>query len=159
MAFRPLIATTAALTIAVTTAAFSGGHGSPQEQVIGARNAVMTLYSFNAGILGDMAKGAAEYDAASAQAAASNLAAAATMDQMHFWPEGTDNVAMGGKTRATPAIWENPDDYAAKVKMMADASTALAAVAGDGKDAMAAAFGDVGASCGACHRAYRGPRN
>jgi cytochrome c556 len=35
------------------------------------------------------------------------------------------------------------------------AATGLAAVAGDGLDPMRAAFGPVGAACGACHDAYQ----
>ncbi|MGR3501173.1 c-type cytochrome [Pseudaestuariivita sp.] len=153
-----LVPTVAALSVAVTTAAFSGGHGSPEEQVIGARNALMTLYGFNSGILGGMARGNVPYDAESAIAAAENLAAAASMDQMHFWVPGTDNVAMEGKTRALPAIWETPDDYAAKNQDLADAAAALVATAGDGVEAVGAGMGQVGAACSACHKAYRGPR-
>ncbi|KNG93047.1 c-type cytochrome [Pseudaestuariivita atlantica] len=158
MTFRTITTTTAAIGIAIATAAFSGGHASLEDQAIAARNAVMTLYGFNAGILGGMAKGDVAYDAASATAAAQNLAAAANMSQMHFWPEGTDNFEMEGKTRAKPEIWSNADDFATKVSMLADAATALAATAGDGQAALGAGMQEVGAACGACHKAYRGPR-
>ncbi|MDP5360798.1 MAG: cytochrome c, partial [Paracoccaceae bacterium] len=46
---------------------------------------------------------------------------------------------------------------AEQVKLAAATAT-LASVAGDGLDAMKAAFGPVGQSCGSCHESYRAPR-
>ena len=151
-----IIASLVSATIAVTGTAFAGGHSSPEGQAIAARQAHMALYGFNLGPLGQMAQGKMEYDAATATAAAANLAALANMDLSAYWLEGTDSSM--GNTRAKAAIWEDADGFAAEIQKMAAAATALSAVAGDGLDALRGAFAGVGASCGSCHEAYRGPR-
>lgn len=147
-----------ALTGAVATTALGGGHASPESAAVKARQAQMALYSFNLGILGNMVKGASDYDAEAAGAAAGNLAAVSALNGMAMWLPGTDTEALGTATRALPKIWEAGSDVGAKAQAMASSSAALAAVAGDGLDAMKAAFGDVGKACGDCHKAYRGPR-
>jgi hypothetical protein len=58
-------------------------------------------------------------------------------------------------TRALPEIWENLADFQEKYMAFGAAAEGLAAVAGDGLDPMRAAFGPVGAACGACHDATR----
>ena len=156
MEFKKTIIGAVAAFAITTTMVSAGGHdGNP---AVKARNAAMTLYSFSLGTLGAMAKGEMEYDAAAASAAASNLAAVANLNQMAFWPEGTSNADIDG-TRALPAIWENTDDVVAIAMKLAEASNALAATAGDGLEAVQAGLGPVGAECGACHKAYRAPRN
>jgi cytochrome c556 len=58
-------------------------------------------------------------------------------------------------TRALPEIWENLADFQEKYGALGAAATGLAEVAGDGLDPMRAAFGPVGAACGACHDSYQ----
>lgn len=138
----------------LTGTAFAAGHIDENiARAMDARQSHMTLYSFNLATLGGMAQDRIPYDAAAATAAANNLAAIANMDQSGYWVEGSDSSVEG--SRAKPEIWTNADDYAEKIAALASASTALAAVAGDDLDALKAAFGPVGGSCGACHRAYR----
>jgi cytochrome c556 len=146
--------------IAVTASvALAGGHsGTPEEKTVGARNAMMGLYSFNLGILGDMMKGTTEYDAAKATAAAGQLAALAGADQSHLWIEGTEQGVVNG-SRAKAEIWSDSAGFATQVSGFATATATLAAEAGNGPDALKAAFGGAGAVCGSCHKAYRGPRN
>lgn len=70
----------------------------------------------------------------------------------NIFPKGSD-VA---DTAALPAIWEKPDDFAKAVAAFETASAAFAGVAGGGDmQAIAAAFGAVGKSCGGCHQSYR----
>lgn len=138
----------------LTGTAFAAGHiDEDVARAMDARQSHMTLYSFNLATLGGMAQDRIPYDAAAAAAAANNLAAMANMDQSGYWVEGSDSSVEG--SRAKPEIWTNADDYAEKIAALASASTALAAVAGDDLDALKGAFGPVGGSCGACHRAYR----
>jgi cytochrome c556 len=73
-----------------------------------------------------------------------------------MWPQGTDNEA-DPNSRALPAIWTNFPDVAAKGKALADAAVAMQAAAGKDLDSLRAAMGPLGASCGACHKVYRGP--
>ena len=143
--------------VAVASAALAGGHsGNP---AVTARKAHMQLYGFNLGILGGMAKGETEYNADAAAAAASNLAAVAALNQSAYWVPGTSSDDLPGESRAMPAIWEEGSKAGEIGASFAEAAAALAAVAGDGKDAMAAAMGGVGKGCSDCHKAYRAPRN
>ena len=150
-----LIGTTLIAAVVAGTA-FAGGHsGNP---AVKARQAHMQLYQFNLGYLGGAAQGKVDYDAQTAQNAANNLVALMKMDQSRMWAPGTDNMSIDG-TRALPALWENFPNVMEISGGMVAAAENLAAVAGDGKDAMAAALGGVGQACGACHKAYRAPNN
>jgi cytochrome c556 len=119
-----------------------------------ARQGQMKMMGLNLGVLVSMARGDTEYDADRAQIAAGNLVALSSVDQAFHWPEGTDNMTLVG-TRALPDIWENLPDFNDKYAAFGAAAEGLAAVAGDGLDPMRAAFGPVGAACGACHDSYQ----
>lgn len=121
-----------------------------------ARQSIMQLYAFNLGQLGAMAKGDVEYNADAASAAAGNLASLTQLNQMAMWPQGTDNEN-DPHTRALPAIWTSFPDVGAKGKALADAAAAMQVAAGTDLDSLRGAIGAVGSSCGACHKAYRGP--
>jgi cytochrome c556 len=158
MPFKTLtmIATAGALTIA--SAAFADGHLTQQQQgALDARKSHMGLYGFNLGPIGAMAQDKIPYDAEVAATAAANLAALANMSHDAYWVEGTDSSVEGSRAKAE--IWTDMTGFKAEDMALATATTALAAVAGDGLDAMKAAFGPVGRSCGSCHEAYRVPRN
>ena len=133
-------------------AAFADNHING---AIKARQGQMQLYAHYLGVLGGMAKGSIEYDAAAAQAAADSLLAVSSISGATLWPQGSDNQSAKG-TRALPAIWENFADVGAKAQAMTDGATAMAAAAGTDVDALRAAMGGVGGACGACHKAYRG---
>ena len=61
-----------------------------------------------------------------------------------------------GNTAALPAIWEKPDDFRKAAQAFTDTSAKLAAAAKSGDmDAVKAAFGGVGKSCGGCHGPFR----
>ena len=117
----------------------------------------MTLYSFNLGALGAMAKGEVAYDAAVAQGHADALASLAAQSEEGYWTEGT---AQGetGDSRALPAIWAQPDAFLAARTGLAEATATLAGVAGGSLEEMQAAFGPAGAACGTCHKAFRAER-
>lgn len=123
-----------------------------------ARQAQMTLYAFNLGLLGGMAKGAIDYDADAASKAAGNLAALTATDQSRLWPQGSDEMSIDG-TRALPAIWDNIPDVIAKSAALTEAAAAMADAAGTSKEALAGAMGSLGGACGSCHKAYRAPKN
>ena len=121
-----------------------------------ARNAHMSLYGFNLGQLGPMAKGEVEYDADAAAAFAANIARLAGMDERAYWPEGTSSED-DPESRALPIIWNQMDEFMAiSASLEADAE-ALQAAAANGIDAFRPAFGKMAANCGACHRTYRAP--
>lgn len=143
--------TMAAMAISVATAALAQ---NKLPAPVKARQAHMDLNAFNLGILGSMAKGESDYDAETAKAAAQNLVMLSELNQMSYWPEGTDNASIEG-TRALPALWQNLPDVMEKAKALHEAEVALASTAGDGLDAVKAGLGKVGEACGACHKAYR----
>jgi len=126
------------------------------ERAVTARQSLMALNAFNIGPLGAMAKGEIPYDAKVASAAATNLSLLQQIDQSRMWPKGSDSETID-KTRALPAIWEKYPDILTKHDDAAKAADALAAVAGNGLDALRGAIGTMGKACGACHELYRKP--
>jgi len=131
----------------------------PHDDAIKARKALMQLYGHSMGILGAMAKGKMDYDAAIAQEMADNLNAAVNMGQSTMWPPGSDSETAGNaKNRALPAIWETYPAIAEKGEAMSKAAANLQASAGGGLDALRGAIGDAGKSCKGCHDDYRASR-
>lgn len=147
---------TLCVALASGSVAFAGGHGG--DPTVKARNAHMSLYSFNLGLLGDMAKGTTEYDAAKASVAADDLATLAALDQSNYWGAGTAQGEVDG-SRAKAEIWSDAAGWAEKLELMKTGSASLAAVAGNGLEALQGGIGAAGDACGACHKAYRGPKN
>lgn len=143
------------------TAAIGDSHADKAAlDAVKARKAVMTLYSFNLGPLGAMAKGEVEYDAEAATAAAGNLAKVASQNQARYWMPGTDMDTLGlDVTHARPAIWEDGSKAGEIGGQLAEAAAALEAAAGGGLDSLRGAIGAVGKTCGDCHETYREPYN
>ena len=139
-----------------TGVALADGH---LDKAVKARQAQMTLYSFNLGILGAMAKGDAEYDAKVAGGAADNLLAAARLDSSQMWPQGTDTKSMPGKTRALPEIWSTYPEVAEKQKALLEALEALVPAAKKDLESLQGAIGAVGAGCGGCHKPFRAAKS
>ena len=63
-----------------------------------------------------------------------------------------------GNGRALPAVWADEAKFKAAETAFADAVNKLSAAAGTGRlDEIKAAYGEVGASCKACHDSFRAP--
>ena len=145
---------TFALALAVAVTGLTGGATAQDlDKAVKARQATMQLYAFNLGILGNMAKGATEYDADAASAAAGNLVKASSQNQMAYWPKGSAMGEVEG-SKALPAIWED-GGIGAAAKAMTDAAVAMEAAAGTDLASLQAAMGGLGGACGGCHKAYR----
>jgi cytochrome c556 len=72
-----------------------------------------------------------------------------------WFPPGTDKTVLP-KTRALPAIWEKPEDFASKDRNLREAATALNAAAQTGDlSQINARFEALGKTCKACHDNYR----
>ena len=140
---------------ALAVTGMSAGADEAAEKAIKARKAQMQLYSWNLGALGAMAKGNVAYDAKAASSAANNLLALANLDAGSMWPQGTDSTAMPGKTRAKAEAWTTYPKVAEKGKEFNAAAVELASVAGNGLEALQAAVGAVGKTCGGCHKPFR----
>lgn len=155
------LATRIALTTVFVTAFAAPSFAQDAKAIqaaIEARKAQMTLYTFNLGLLGGMAKGEIDYNADSAQAAASGILTLTKLDAARMWPAGSDEMSVDG-TRAKAEMWDNMQDVFSKAMMMQSAAEAMDGAAGQGVDALRGAMGGLGGACGACHKAYRAPKN
>ena len=71
-----------------------------------------------------------------------------------WFPAGTGPDV--GKTGAKPAIWQNREDFASKLRnFQAAARTFNATAAGNDVAAIKARYADLGGACKACHDKYR----
>lgn len=122
---------------------------------IDARKGLMQVYRIHLAQLSGMAKGEVDYDAERASALAVSLKAASSVDQMAMWPQGSDQGAMGDKTRALADLWTTFPAVMEVSGKFSEAVDTLVAEAGNGQAALGAALGGVGKSCGGCHKPYR----
>lgn len=76
-------------------------------------------------------------------------------EQASTWfPAGTGPDV--GKTRAKPAIWQNSEDFATRLRALQTAARALETTSkSNDVAAMNARFADLGGTCKACHDKYR----
>ena len=71
-----------------------------------------------------------------------------------WFPAGTGPDV--GKTGAKPEIWQNPQDFAAKLSAFQKAAQVFnAAASGNDMAAAKARYADLGGTCKACHDKYR----
>ncbi len=137
-------------------AAFAGTvAASANETAVKARRGYYQIVLFHFGPISAMAKGEMDYDADVAKKNAEQLKAIASYVPADLFPAGTSNEDMPGKTRSLPAIWSDTPGFVEAYTTWKSAVDNLAAVAGNGRGEMAAAFGQVGKACGACHDDYR----
>ncbi len=141
-----------AIALGVATPVLADGH---LEDVIKARQGYYKLVSHNAGVLFGMAKGDIAYDAEAATTAANNLQTLTKLDVGSLYPAGTSKEEMPGKTRALKKIWDTYPAVLEKSKAWKAAVADMAAVAGNGLDAVRAKAGPLGNSCGGCHDNFR----
>lgn len=145
--------------IAATTFAVAAAFGTFSSDVASAdghhykeRNAAMKSLGGNMKKLGGAVAGG---NAADAEAAAKAISAAAAKIPALF----TDKE-IPATSRAKPAIWDNMDDFKAKAAALGAAAdkVATSAAAGTLGKNPKPIVGSIGATCGACHKAYRGPK-
>lgn len=142
------------IAIAIGVMSLATVYASAQDP-ISQRQAAMKAAGGAAGVAGKMLKGEMAYDAAVALDALTKINEVAQIYGSYF-PEGSET---GGKTRASPKIWEDKAGFdAAVAKFEMDSAAAVAAAPAD-IDAFKTAFGAIGANCGTCHKAYRLSRN
>ncbi len=125
------------------------------EGAIDARQGYYQLVRHNAGVLFGMAKGDIDYDVDMATTHANNLLMLTRVDVGSLYPAGSSKEEMPGKTRALKKIWDTYPAVVEKSKAWKDAVAAMAAVAGDGVDAIRATAGALGNGCKGCHDNFR----
>ncbi len=122
-----------------------------QQDPIAARKALMKNNGDQAKIGASMAKGETPFDIDKARKIFAAFEEAAAKAPSLF----PDNSKTGGDTAADPKIWENIDDFKARLaRFGTDAKDAIAKV--NDLDSFKAAFGAIGKNdCGGCHEKYR----
>lgn len=142
------IATTLALGIAATAMA----KNTPEEDAVEYRQGAFTMIAHHFGPMAAMVKGKMEFDA---EAFTKNAEAVAALSQ--FPINGFMEGSYGGDSGAKKKISDNMDDFNEKMETFKVEAANLAKAAADGGDlaALKPAFGKVGQSCKACHKAYR----
>lgn len=129
----------------LSTAAIA--HADVSNPAVAARMDAMKAIGGSMKTLGDMAKGATDFDAAAAQAALDTVAAKAAEVPALFEAQETDP-----ESEAKPEIWTNWDDFVSKAQAMQAA--AEGASIGSAAD-IGPAMGALGGTCKACHSDYR----
>ena len=135
---------------ALAVATFGATAVVAQQDPIADRKALMKSTGKSMGAVGNMVKGKAPFDLATAKESFATFQDVAAKMPALFPPDSKT----GGETTAAPKIWESMDDFKAKfVKFAADAKAAEASVTD--LDSLKAALGMVGKNCGGCHETYR----
>ena len=135
---------------AVAVIAFCAGAAIAEQDPIAARRALMKADGDQAKIGASMMKGETPFDLDKAHRVFAAFEEATKAPSLF-----PDNSKTGGDTAAKPEIWENTDDFKARLaKLGTDAKDALAKV--NDLDSFKAAFGAIGKNdCGGCHEKYR----
>ncbi|MEL6946596.1 MAG: cytochrome c [Pseudomonadota bacterium] len=111
------------------------------------RQKVMSHVGAATGAGAAMARGQVPFDAVQAQLIMRTMNGVA-LGYGYLFPEGSET---GAKTEASPAIWSDRAGFNAAVKKFIDDTSVLPT----DLDGFRAAFQQVTANCGTCHRAYR----
>lgn len=145
---KAVLATSLSVAIALPALA----HIERSEPLQSLRQSYFALVGMTFGPMGDMVKGKIEWNGDQFSAWANDLAAISSVSVERGFAPGSDK----GKTRAKPAIWENPDDFAEKLTAFRTEAAALAVAAKTGDQATATAqFKKTGGTCKACHDNYK----
>jgi cytochrome c556 len=116
------------------------------------RQSVLTVWAMNFGPIAAMVKGEMPWDDELLKGFAGDLEAATQLNLIRGFAPGSEK----GTTRAKPEIWENTEDFAAKLEDLRSAASELNAVAQSGdKKAIAEATKTTGGACKACHDEYK----
>ncbi len=120
------------------------------EDAIKYRQSAFVLLASQFGRMQPTVKGQVPYDAAAIKA---NVALVQTLSTL---PWGAFGVGTEGKSSAKSEVWSDAAGFKAAQTKFESAIVKLSAAADSGDlDKLRAAFGDVGASCKACHDSYR----
>lgn len=140
--------------LALIAVALSGAYAqfATPEDAIKYRQAVMFLMAKHFGRMGEVVKGQRPYDR---QEFGRNAAVFETLSQLPweaFMVPGTDK----GKTGLKSAAFEKQAEFKEAAHRMEIETTKLVRASNSGDlNAIKAQFGEVGKSCGACHKKFR----
>ena len=153
--FKPLSALSICSALFVVPA-IAQGAPDMQDQAIATRQGFMKLVVWEAGPLFGMAKGAIGYDANAARTHAGNLKALSQYPVETLFIPGSSKTDKPGKTRALAEIWKDDGTGLTKAfRQWRSAINGVVEAAGKGQVELAAAVGELGKSCGGCHKPFR----
>ncbi|SDE13186.1 c-type cytochrome [Limimaricola pyoseonensis] len=141
------------------TATLATAQGFAPDKAHEAREHHMHLMGSHLGLLGAMAKGEAEFDAAIAGPAAATLSELAQSVQTAgplYWVEGSSSDEVEN-SRALPAIWEDMAKFDGQMEDLVTAAAEMESAAASDLEALRAAMGSLGKACGTCHEDFRKP--
>jgi len=143
----------------MTLVACAGGgpsydEDSPEGQAYEFRHAVMHLAGVRMEFINNMARDQIPLDEAAFVKAASELAMLTAM-----MPEGFQTDVLVAESLSEPSIWDNLDDFDARMNNAIEATAALAEAAQSGGFAAARSLvtttPTTSSNCSSCHNAYR----
>lgn len=139
-----------ALSLVLTATAVA--KSSPEEKAIEYRQSAFKMIGYHFGAMAGMMKGKVEFDA---EVFKKNAEAVAALSQLPG--NGFVEGSYDGKTRAKKKVAENMDDFNKKLEtfQVEAANLVKAAEGASDLEGLKPAFGAVGQSCKACHKAYR----
>ena len=140
------------LLTAFSTSAFAASAEERAQTAIDTRQGLLKVVASYFGPIVGMARGQIPFDAAVIETNAGKIAQLAPMLEDVF---AMDTRASGLKSGAKDGIWEDSDDFKAKVATTTQRAIELAAATSQGKGPTMKAFGALGSSCKNCHESYR----
>jgi len=146
MKSKLILAGTLALFSISIASAHSGATG-----VVKQRMDAMSEIGANMKIIGNMARGTSTMDT---EALAASLAAISqnTSGLSDLFPTGTE----AAPSEASPAIWENPEDFGAQIDGLETAANTFLLSVQSGKEFdLNASFRSLSKTCKSCHGDYR----
>ena len=138
-----------ALGLLLATATAALAHQGVQNPTVKARMDGMSAIAENMKTLGQMSKGATEFDPAVARIAAAAIAKHAAATPGLFEANETDP-----KSEERSEIWSNFEDFATKATELETIAIGFSTSIDDQTD-LNAAMGALGANCKSCHSVYR----
>jgi len=125
---------------------------SPAERAVAYRQGVYHAIAWNFGPMAGMVKGEMPFDANAFALRSERVAYLSALPLEGFIPD-----SLVGKSEAKPEIWDNMDDFKAKMQTFETEAVKLAEAAktATAVDALKPQFGKVGQSCKDCHDKYK----
>jgi cytochrome c556 len=143
------------LLFAVVAIALGGSIATAQQDPIAARKALMKSNLDQAKIGAAMTKGEVPFDLDKVHKIFATFEDTAAEAPALFPANSVDEATADDSYSASAKIWENMDDFTARLAKFGDDAKAAAASVKD-LDSFKAAFGNIGKNdCGGCHEQYR----
>ena len=135
--------------LSLMTATIALAHEDVENLTVKARMIAMTTIVENMPTLGEMAKGAVDFDLEQAKTALADIESTAKTLPGFFKSD-----EMHPKSKALPVIWAKFDDFTAKSKALEGAAAqALANISS--KDDLMPSLQALGGTCKSCHSTFR----